>query len=298
MPDPHQSQLIREATFIFLRLRDNPDDPNLLKERDLFLARGEAEKLAYKQMLGAWQATKTETKKPGSKTLSVLAALAVLAGGTYAAFEPMRVMFQADITSTLEPSSWSLASGDRITLDASSAVIDDTSEELRHVTLLRGAAFFDVARDQRAFIVQSRAVEVTVLGTSFEVGETGDGVIVTVATGSVQVDVDGETWQLEPGQQLIWSDTRGARFDTVDIANAASWRQDTLASEGITVAELADTLDRRMSGRILIMDARLRKRTIAGSFDLSDPAGSLELIAELTGAELTSVPFFGTLVRR
>ena len=296
MPDPHEAKLIREATSILLRLRDAPDDEALQRERDDFLQRGQAEKDAYTKLLHAWQATDPGDEPGLGKATGILAA-ACLAIMLYWSFEPVRIFLLADISSDLEPSHTQLDSGDRVTLDASSALIDNTAENTRKVTLLRGAAFFDVAPGERPFAVSVGDIRVEVLGTSFEAGYLDDEAIVTVAEGSVRVFHDDRSWQLGPGDRLLWSETGGAVLTNVDSREAASWRRGLLIANGMSLAQIADILDRRLPGNILIAGDALGQTPIVGTFDLSDPLWSLRTLAELEGARVFSIPSVVTIVR-
>lgn len=302
MPDPHESDLIREATAIFLRLRDDPDNPALRVERDSFLARGEAERTAYAKMLRAWEATGPERlgKKPGSGTLSMaLIALGLAAGGALA-FEPLRVALLADIVTRHDTATRQLASGDRITLDASSAVINETGpnvgEDARMVTLMRGAAFFEVESGGRPFTVTAGEVRVEVVGTNFEVGRFEDGGIVTVTEGAVDVALDDRSYRLSAGERLIWSDDAGPQVTDVAVEDGASWRTGVLVADGLTLAQIADVLDRRLPGEVVVVGRALAGTSVVGTFDLADPSSAVALLAELTGARVTSIPYVMTIV--
>lgn len=296
MPDTQETKLIRQATEIFLRLRDDPDNPTLQQERDEFLACGEAERTAYAKMLQVWQVT-GPGRTPGRSTLSAILVAGLLVGGGYAAYDPLRILLLADVSTGYETIKTILASGDQIVLDATSAIADDTEGATRSVSLLRGAAFFDVETDARPFVVTAGDLRVEVTGTAFEVGTFDDGGVVSVAEGSVEVSINGQSWLLGAGERLNWSYESGARLNAIDIANAASWREDTLISDGMTFGQIAAVLDRRLPGDILITNDRLAQTPIVGTFDLSNPSLSLDLLTELTGASATQVPYVVTLIR-
>lgn len=295
MSDARKTRLIREATEIFLRLRDAPEDEGCLKARDDFLDRGAAEREAYKKMLEAWQATETAPKR-GSGLLPVVIA-ALLVGGTYFAFEPLNVLFRADLRSSSIPLQAQLVSGDRITLDATSAILDDTESDTRDVVLMRGAAFFEVSSDGRPFVVEAGNVTVEVLGTAFEVARVHGGAIIDVAKGRVQVRHDSEFWVLESGDRLVVTDAEGVSLRQTEPGATASWREDFLISKGMSFAQVVEFIDRRIPGGIVITDDRLSRTPIVGTFDLSDPVLALRTLAELEGARVNSIPSVVTVIR-
>lgn len=296
MPDARETQLIREATDIFLRLRDNPDDFGLQQERDDFLARGAAERSAYQKMLQAWKVTEP-TKKTGPTTLSSVVFAGLIIATGYFAFEPARTALLADLSSRSQTKTAQLASGDQVVIDAASALIDDTENADRHVTLLRGAAYFDVVSNSRPFVVSTGNIRVEVTGTSFEVGQLDDEEIVTVTEGAVDVTIGDLTRQLVAGNQLSWSDDDGVRVTDIDITRAVGWRENTLVADGMTFGQIVAILERRIPGEILIASSALAQTPVVGTFDLNDPDSSLDLLIALTGAKAASVPYVMTIIR-
>lgn len=295
MSETTETELIREATEIFLSLRDNPDDPVLQGRRDAFVSRGDAERSAYAKMLQVWKVTDPGTATGPSKLPSVMLA-AVLATGAFFAYEPMRVSFLADLRTDRTTTTAQLASGDQIMLDASSALIDETHGDTRDVTLLQGAAFFDVQTSDMPFSVTAGELRVEVTGTSFEVAQFDDATLVSVTEGSVRVSIDAQSWQLSAGDQLNWDKAAGVRLSQVEAEAIAAWRGNVLLSDAMTFAQIASVLERRMPGGIFITSPDLAGTTVVGTFDLSDPVASLKLLAELTDARITTLPYLATII--
>ena len=110
--------------------------------------------------------------------------------------------------------------------------------------LLAGSAFFAVARDtERPFVVQAADVQVTVLGTRFEVALEEDAVLVAVDAGRVQVrDGSGARHELGAGQMLRLAPGQTAAVQTV--AAVAAWREGWLDFQNTPLAEVARRLER------------------------------------------------------
>lgn len=286
MSGQDEKQLVREATRIFLRLRNAPEDPDILTERDRFLARGEEERRTYQEIVRAWQAT---GQKPPSKTPVVLIALMLLSGSLFFAQKPLRVALLADFSTDRASQQVSLSSGDRVDLDAATAIIDETDGDLRHVTLMQGAAFFDVEPSETPFVVEIDEVLVRVLGTSFETAYLDDSVLISVNEGVVEVVLDTQTWTLEAGEQLRLSG-EAQNLEDVDPVEVALWRRDRLVADGLTFADVADIIHRRLPGDVFIYDQTLAEARISGGVDLSDPKSALRALAAAEGARLVSTP--------
>lgn len=108
-----------------------------------------------------------------------------------------------------------LADGTAVWLNAETTIeypekFDDGVRGVR----LRGEAFFDVAHNaEHPFVITTQdGVEVTVLGTRFNVQsyDDGDRVSVTLAEGSVEVQAGGRRSLLKPAQQAVFNRQTGA----------------------------------------------------------------------------------------
>lgn len=295
MDAPGKKPILEEAVRLFLQLEESPDDVSFQAERDAFLARGEAERAAYQKAIVGWQAT-------GIKPRNNFTGIAILGVGlvlaAFFAAEPMRIALIADHSTGLEPSQNTLISGDVAYLDAGSAIVDDTEAEhdVRSVEVLKGAAFFEVANDDRPFRVTLGDIRIDVVGTAFETAMLNDMLTVEVAEGIVNVASGAETWRLEAGDRFVWSQGNAVLITSIAATSIASWRQDQLAVENMPVTQVVDILDRRISGSVVIVGNDFGNKTISGNFDLSDPVGALNILAATQNARIVSGRPFGTLL--
>ncbi|MEM8793571.1 MAG: FecR domain-containing protein [Pseudomonadota bacterium] len=287
--------LVREATRILLRLKEDPENDALLKERDAFLARGAAERAAYDEVLRAWKLTGGK-RRP--KTLYVFVLLGTLLASLYLASGPARIYLLADFRTGLERAAVTLDSGDRAEMDARSALVDETEGDARRVTLLQGAAFFEVDTRERPFAVSVGSLTIRALGTAFETARIDDIVLVAVAEGEVEILTGVDRLTLEAGEQLRWSPKAGAAVDAVEPGAIAAWRQDWLITDGLTFEQVADVIDRRLQSRIVILDDELAQSRILGGLDLGDPALALRTLAAAEGARVVTAPPFVSLILR
>ncbi|MEL7139935.1 MAG: FecR domain-containing protein [Pseudomonadota bacterium] len=283
----NEDEVLERAVQLFLRLRDRPDDHAILAERDAFLARGPAERAAYEKAQNAWRAT-SHPRRGGPLKLILL--IAAAGAGAMLLAEPIRIATLADLSTDREPEGARLASGDAVTLDAGSALVDESGDGDRDVELLRGAAYFDVAPDGRPFLVSVDDVEIEVLGTAFEVAVIEDEVAVTVGEGEVEVRTDGASRQLEAGDRLTRTDDGALSVTEVDLDDVATWRRGQLIVDGMTVAQVAAVIDRRLPGQIVILDSALAEARVAGTFDLENPLNALRTLAAIHGATVYAAP--------
>ena len=288
MADPEYERLLDEAAEIFLGLRSAPKDPALLNERDEFLKRGQAERDAYSRIARAWAASgqKPRVWRPPSIAVAMLVFIGAIA---YFSSPQIRFLLLADHTTGLEPQRIELSTGDIVDLDASSALADNANTNTRNISLLRGAAFFTVQNEARSFIVIAGDVTVEALGTAFEISFLDDEVAVATYEGQVKITADGYTWQLNPGERFVRSDSNEAAVTPVELSGIASWRGDRLVADGMTFAQVAAVLDRRLTGEVVVFADALRNSRVTGSFDLQQPMSALRLLAATRGAHISNL---------
>jgi transmembrane sensor len=136
-----------------------------------------------------------------------------------------------------EPSSITFEDGTIAFLDADSAADVSYSETRRLVTLRRGRAFFDVAKNpSRPFIVAAADRRVTALGTRFQVRLGPGQMEVVLLEGSVSVE-PSNSWfdfsmlrrapvMLRPGQRLSAVAGEPLEITLVDADALTSWRDE------------------------------------------------------------------------
>lgn len=286
-PNGDRERLTREAARLFMRLQDRPTDDAALRDRDAFLARGEAEREAYARAARAWTAVGRKQRPKRGGTIAVFLVLALSIAG-YLSYDTVRVAFLADVQTASEPTQAELLSGDLVLLDAASAIADDTDGDVRQVRLLAGAAFFDVETDRQRFLVRAGPVTAEVEGTAFEVSRAGNAVLVAVAEGRVVVSGGAAVRMLSAGEFARVTSDGVVLAGAVDVETVAGWRADRLVTDGMTVAEVAAIIDRRLPGRVVIIGDTLAQREVSGGLDLTNPMQALRTLAAARGARLVS----------
>lgn len=293
MAENHDEILVREATRIFLRLNQRPDDPLLIAAREDFLARGALERATYDEVERAWAVT-GRRRRP-SATLGIVFCL-LFGASVYAAIGPGWTFFRSDFQTAGVPELARLFSGDTALLDAGSALIDETDGTERVVEVLEGAALFEVTPEARPFRVRVGPFEALVLGTTFETHRREDAVTVAVSEGRVEVRHEGRGIILSAGEQLRWSQGSEAAVTAIDIGTVASWRNDRLIVDGLSFSEVAEIIDRRLTGPVVILDAALAETRVSGGIDLSNPELALETLAASEAARVVSIGPLVTVV--
>ena len=185
-----------------------------------------------------------------------------------------------------------LPDGSELTLAARSQVSIAFSDKSRVVTLVKGAALFDVESDpNRPFTVKSDHLSATAIGTQFEVSESAGIMRVSVSEGLVDVAfplvVDGAITSLKSlrqvaaGEMVSASDRIGLSvIRAVDIQRIAAWRNNILYYDGATLREIIDDANRYSELEIQLEDLSpdLQAKSINASFQSTDLDGLLNTL--------------------
>lgn len=162
--------------------------------------------------------------------------------------------------------------------DASSVTLRGDSEvrflpaNPRAVRLTRGQASFQVRHDAaHPFTVTAGDIEVTDLGTRFDVDRGADATTVAVTEGSVAIRAAGRQVELQAGQRSVIPNGAAPGSPSNLTAGQGSERQGgALSYEDVTVARVIADVSRRTGMRIRLAPG-LAGRHFAGSINLDGP---------------------------
>ncbi len=202
---------------------------------------------------------------------------------------------QADrVARTDEMPIMTLSDGSRVQLNASSAIAFDYDEKHRSVRLLRGQAFFEVAKDQnRPFVVAAGDTHVTALGTAFDVriGSSETNVTVTESTVRVETgDSGNNAVRVTEGQQVVVDRNSGSTaIRDVDRLVALAWRRRQLAVDNAPLSLVVEEMNRHFAGRIMLVGDDVAKRRVSGTIAVTNTNSALHFIEQVLSVKVTRI---------
>ena len=136
----------------------------------------------------------------------------------------------------------------------------------QRVVFLSGEAYFEVAKDAaKPFIVRCKNYDVKVLGTSFNVNDYEDEADskTTLATGKVEIDMNGRQILLNPGQQAV---INAGRVDVknVDVEVYTTWMYENFRFKSETVEEILKKLARWYNIDVIYMGESVKDYHFTG----------------------------------
>ncbi len=174
-----------------------------------------------------------------------------------------------------------LADGSTITLDTNSSIavaFDKTSRLLR---LRSGRARFDVAHEDRLFVVSAGTGSVTARGTVFDVAVQSTGTVaVRLLRGVIDVALPGNTAErltrkpvverLRPGQQVVMAGTTLTAARSLSSPIDANWPDGELDCDRASLATVARAANRYGNIRIALADPALGNLRVSGAIRIDD----------------------------
>ncbi len=284
--------------------------PHDVEERAAFegwLAARPAHEFAYAEMLAlrdavgsaAQAAAAREASRPRRRRtmrwLGGLAASVAIVGLGSSWLPELALRMRADaVTARGETQQVRLPDGSRVALNSASAIEVRYSADRRDVRLLKGEAFFDVARNpDRPFAVAAGNARVHVLGTHFNVRLDGVRTTLTVEEGQVRFGAAGHPrGQLifTAGQQAFVEGTAAQRQPVYDASAAFAWRNGQIVFYRAPLREVVAEIDRYRSGEAFILNSGLGRRTVSGSFSARTPDLALAATVNAVGARMIRLP--------
>lgn len=135
-----------------------------------------------------------------------------------------------------------------------------------------GEVYANVSHDaSRPFVIRTNALDVRVLGTSFNLSAYKDQsqTNVVLVNGSVNVQPkDGEETIIKPNQMYAYSN-RTAKVETVDVEKYTSWHEGNLIFQNETIESILMRLSRYYNARMKFPD-KASGITFSGKLELKD----------------------------
>lgn len=193
-----------------------------------------------------------------------------------------------------------LSDGSQVTLNTDSAIHADMSGAVRGVALLRGEAYFDVAKDAtHPFVVRAGSRQIVAVGTAFDVKIQPGMLKVSLVQGRVRVEhvaANHAEVAIAPtltapilmgaGSSLVAPASGEERLEPLNVDREVGWRSGKLVFQDERIAAVVAEMNRYSNLKIEIRDPQVGDRLLSGVFD---PSGVAELARVLESYRLARI---------
>ena len=174
-------------------------------------------------------------------------------------------------TAVGERSTFRLADNSVVTLSTDSAVRVNHWAKERRLTLVRGQAFFQVAKDPtRPFVVAAGDKRVTAVGTAFDVRMEPGKLSVTLVEGRVRIAADAPQGErrveMSAGSRFVAADHAEWLISSVDTAKESAWLKGRLVFDGEPLSAVVAEMNRFSDRKLSLSDPVLGATPVSGVF--------------------------------
>jgi transmembrane sensor len=190
-----------------------------------------------------------------------------------------------------------LSDGTRVTLNANSRLSVAFTRRSRALTLLKGEAHFEVAKDsERPFRVRAGRTEVIAVGTVFDVDKQADETKVTLLEGRVDVravsDVGSDNIvvaTLRPAQQLSLAEDGHvlSQKPVTSVDSVTAWQRGLISLDDTTLSDALAQINRYSTVMVTIADSSLATRRVSGVFRVGDTKAFVSAVEQYFGLKAT-----------
>lgn len=144
-----------------------------------------------------------------------------------------------------------LPDGSKVVLNSGSSLsFPEKFDDTQRLVKLEGEAFFEVTSDvARPFKVFANSATTTVLGTTFNINDRGEGARVTLTKGKVRVEMPNQLENLNdvllsPGEMAIVNTDKGVlEVEKVDVHEQTAWQKGVIVFKNKPLKEIFSQLE-------------------------------------------------------
>lgn len=225
----------------------------------------------------AYEYPKRKRSRSGIGIVSILSIVLILG---YFLISPMGEVLEPDVNQITRTAprgyrnTVTLIDGSTATLNSESSITysENFGEESR-IIYLKGEAFFKVTHDEtRPFVVISKGLKTTALGTSFNINTyKANNMAVSLATGKVRVELsssdanDTSEIILTPGEQAIWAGaSSGLIKREFDFREILSWKNNVIYFSNTKLESMITVLEKWYDVQITV-NGNIKKLMYTGT---------------------------------
>lgn len=202
------------------------------------------------------------------------------------------LLARSDLRSSDTPRVVQLEDGSTAVLDAGTALAVAFDGQQRHLRLLRGQAWFQVAHEARPFQVEAAGGLVCDIGTAFSVSMLDTTVTTQVSEGVVDVRPgDGSVQRLHAGQSRVFRDGRWLQPVRLEDPEAvAPWRRGEVVIDDQSATQAIADLARYHRAPVWVLGGQGAGVRVSGLFHLRQPETAIDAVAAQAGLRVQRLP--------
>ncbi|WP_343690907.1 FecR domain-containing protein [Chitinophaga sp.] len=218
------------------------------------------------------------------RAAAVVAGALLLAGGWYLLQQKGAEQFIAS-TGFGEIKQVLLPDGSKVDLNANSKITYSKRE-----VWLEGEALFNVAHNNKEFLVHTKDLTVTVLGTIFDIRQRRRKTEIVLQSGKIKLSFASGKEQdiiMTPGQIVSYNDQeKRSKTSSTSPEKFSAWKNQRLILQDPTVSDILVYLEDNFGKKIIMEDPALSNRTVNGPILISSLDDALFVLSTVLNTEV------------
>jgi transmembrane sensor len=185
----------------------------------------------------------------------------------------------------------SVLSGVSLELGTQTSIALRSSQDQTKIELISGEAAVTAKRpSSNPLVVLAGGGQITASDAHFDARCLDGSVSVTCLDGTVDVEHGGHSVQLHQAEQVSYSPEGIGAARAADVAQVTAWQSGLLIFRDRPLSSVVDEVNRYRSGRIIILNAELKRRLVNGTFQINKLDNFVAQVQQLFGVQATSLP--------
>jgi transmembrane sensor len=293
-----------QAAAWVAQLHDDQHSPDLEERVRAWLAEGEDHRRAFARMMHVWERAGLIRIRSGGNMAALRTGRrvrfahwgATMAATVVLAAVILSVYFWRDnavVTGVGQQRVQLLQDGTRVVLNTDTRIEVNYDERARRVHLIRGEAWFNVAkRPTWPFLVSVGGQEIRALGTSFIVRrDDAQGLSITLVEGQISVAPTARRDEtpardvqiLAPGERLVISRNHARTVDRPELTRITAWEQGRVEFEETPLETAVKEMNRYSTTHVAVADANVARLRIGGVFHAGDSQEFVRIVTAALG---------------
>jgi transmembrane sensor len=170
-------------------------------------------------------------------------------------------------TSTGERRRISIVDSVSVEMNTQTSIAVQSADAAPTIELIAGEVAVTVAPSGPPFVVIAGNGRITARHGTFNLNRNDASVSLICIDGDVGLQCEGRTLTLRPGMQISYDASGSGDVGAADPARTA-WRNGMLVFHDTPLVQVIAEVNRYRSGRVILMDAALGRRTVTARFEL------------------------------
>ncbi|MEN0045645.1 MAG: FecR domain-containing protein [Bacteroidota bacterium] len=238
------------------------------------------------------QRQKPATVRKISFHFRLAAAVLILAVAAFGLWKALQPNWQIEQTAFGENKTILLADGSQIKLNSNSSVKfrEDWKWSRTRAIHLQGEAYFEVEKDEKAFVVQTEKGAIWVLGTTFNVEQRANELGVTLVEGKVKLAIPKhEPLEMKPETSVFLDEEGEISYQRADFKTELAWIDNKMAFSKVKIEEIVAQFKAEFNIDLQVKVDSLLERKVSATIPENNPELLLQALGEIYDLEVKKI---------